>query len=814
VVKALKKVSFLFFLLFVVFFGLHVFNYFYMGNRTFSKSAAEILNRSRYISQQASPYYQEKALATRAHNPDNGKFFRLDDMVKIAKVLEKPTILPSGDATGSLLNLAFRDQHSPVLRSALRKSAVQVNDGIAVIEYDPGDYLAIDLPRDIPVMQLAEIAIRVRANKGARMTLAWLYDSDFVPDSLLWENQISLDVVSDGKFHTYLMDVKEIVRRRLKINSIVKRLVMKLSVTASIRLEMESIRFMSTHAKYLREINGASYEVVGGEMRRCMYMIPPQSLQYSLQIPEKKVTLEFGTSILMKKEPVTFEIFIEADGGERNLYSKTIANTDIWSDTTLDLSPWSGKHVRLVLKVKGASSNVAFWSNPFLTAEPKQPFNVILILEDALRADHLSYAGYGVPTSPNKDRLLNQCGIVFDNVVSQSCKTRSSVPSIMTSLLPTVTGVWHSYEQLQDEYLTLAEIMRSQGFHTAAFIQNSNAGPAAGIHQGFCQLLDGETLGHATEGILGDRLKQWLSHNSQHNFFLYLHIVDPHGPYDPPPPFDSWYRNAAAEGESLQRTYLDPETVQKPTSEGRRLLYDGEIAHNDSLLPKLLENLKNLGIYDNTLLVFLSDHGEHLGEHGMWDHKEPGYIQTLHVPLAFVFPARFHTSCRILQTVQLLDVLPTILEFAHVDRQGLLLQGDSLIDLIEGRRLSYWNNRIVISEEPDEMSVSEKVPRLCGSVFFQRWHLISSRALFPGSSLLPQALRLEVFDRMKDSSENSPLWSLLPDLYWKYKFADTLLSLQSTDIVTWEKLTGNKQDQTRKVDPATQRNLKALGYVQ
>jgi arylsulfatase A-like enzyme len=383
----------------------------------------------------------------------------------------------------------------------------------------------------------------------------------------------------------------------------------------------------------------------------------------------------------------------------------------------------------------------------------------------------------------------------------------------MTSLLPTVTGVWHFSERLPDEYLTLAEIMRSQGFLTASFIQNSNAGAAAGIHQGFSQLLDSETLGHDTEGIFGNRLKEWLADKKNRNFFLYLHLVDPHGPYDPPPPYDMWYKNASSPGKPVKRTYLDAETVREPTDEGRRLLYDGEIRHNDAVLPELLKTLQSLDIYQDTLLVFISDHGEHLGEHGLWDHGEPGYIETIGVQFALVYPARFRASKRISQTVQLLDVMPTILDLAGIDTSNLLLQGDSLVDLIEGRRLPYWENRIVPSEEPDEMSTRTKEPRLCGSLFFREWHLISSRSLFKGSWALPAFLRLEMFDFKKDRSENSPILSSLPDLFSKRRFGNVLAELQSNDIQAWMHFTGNKQDRTRRIDPEAEKRLKALGYV-
>jgi arylsulfatase A-like enzyme len=813
--KSLKSILVVAVILVALLVLLPSFNYYRMGMSTFEKGAADLISRSRAIRQKASPGYKAKILASRRQNPNNGAFFRLDDLLRTAVVRERPAQAQSSSNSGILAGLEFKDPGGPALQPVLHKSQVHIKDGVAVIEHIKTDYLSITLSADIPAMELEEIAVRARASKRSRMIIAWAYDTTSVPDNLLWENQASLDLVADGSFHTYLLNVKDLVRRRLKPHSKISRVLLNPSGTDNMLLEISSLSFISTRARYLRQINGTGYEVAGGEMRQCMYMITPQALEYTLRIPNDEPMLDFGTAILVEKEPITFEVAILDDNGsKKTVFTRTTSQADLWYDKTLDLSSWSGKNVRLIFRVTGSANNVALWSNPLLSSEPRKPFNVIVILEDALRSDHLSLNGYPLRTSPTKDQLVARSGVVFDRAISQSCKTRSSIPSLMTSLLPTVTGVWHYYEQLPEDFLTLAEIMRSQGFLTASFIQNSNAGSASGMHQGFSQLFDSETLGHDTEGILGDRLENWLDRNKERNFFLYLHTVDPHGPYNPPPPFDQWYRNDKSKGKPVKRTYLDPEMVKQPTQEGRKLLYDGEIAHNDAVLPKLLERINALGISQNTLLVLISDHGEHLGEHGLWDHGEPGYIQTIHVPIILVCPAKFKNSRRIPQTVQLLDVMPTILDLAQVDTHGFLMQGDSLVDLIAGRRLSYWNDRLLVSEEPDEMSTISKEPRLCGSLFYHQYHLLSSRSLFKGCSNIPAFLRLVVFNTLKDPAESAPVFSYFPDLYLKYRFSRTFEELQSSDIEAWKSWTRNTQNRIHRIDPQTQKNLKALGYVQ
>ena len=125
--------------------------------------------------------------------------------------------------------------------------------------------------------------------------------------------------------------------------------------------------------------------------------------------------------------------------------------------------------------------------------------------------------------------------------------------------------------------------------------------------------------------------------------------------------------------------------MREPTAEGRRRRYAGEILHNDALLPRLLEKLGALGLTEDTLLILLSDHGEYMGEHGLVGHQPPGLMPVIHVPLMMVYPKRFREAKRIGDPVQLIDVMPTILELAEVDRADLLLQGDSLVGLIEGQ---------------------------------------------------------------------------------------------------------------------------------
>jgi arylsulfatase A-like enzyme len=548
-------------------------------------------------------------------------------------------------------------------------------------------------------------------------------------------------------------------------------------------------------------------------------MLPPQELEYSLRIPDREPRLDFGTGILAEGEAVTFSVKVVEDDRETTVLEHTLESADRWNDARLDLARWAGQEVRLRLSTDGSPENVAFWSNLVVSGRPVQPFNVVILLEDALRADHLSTNGYDRPTAPFKDRFMGEEGVVFLRATSQATKTRPSVPSLMTSLLPTTTGVWDFADVLPEGFLTLAEVMRQQGFVTASFVQNGNAGLFAGLHQGFDALFDAETTGASTEDILGDRLVSWIERNRDRNFFLYIHVMDPHGVYEPPAPFDRWYREMSA-GATPQDfdAHLDPEWEEGPTVEGRRHLYDGEIRHNDAVIEEFLGTIEQLGLKESMFLVLTSDHGEHLGERELWEHDPPGFLQVTGVPLMFVYPKRFRGGQRIDENVQLIDVMPTVLELARVDASGLLMQGDSLVDLVEGREISKWRNRVTLSEEPVLMDKAKpsrnRGLRVFGSMFYRDWHFIASRRFWPQRGYWPESLRMKVFNIANDREEARELWSAYLDLYLRFKFTQALNGVQGNSMGAGKKWSDGGNAPEYKFDPDDLERLKALGYVE
>lgn len=269
-----------------------------------------------------------------------------------------------------------------------------------------------------------------------------------------------------------------------------------------------------------------------------------------------------------------------------------------------------------------------------------------------------------------------------------------------------------------------------------------------------------------------------------------------------------------------KNTTFDPEWVKTPTLEGRRLLYDGEIQYNDSCFERFLGKLDEYKLLDNTLIILMADHGEHLGEHGLWSHHPPGYIQVLHVPLIMVSPGKIPKRLKVSQPVQLIDIMPTVLDFASIDKSGLLLEGDSLQPLLQATNPAFWNNRLCISEEVCQKHKDDK--NEWASIFYKNWHIINSKELKDDLSKLMKGLdenllrnffTMRIFDYLKDKKEEHYLDNFLLSVFLKKRVERFIRKLQDNNMAIWKALTKNTERIIR-YNPKETEQLRALGYLQ
>ena len=802
--------------LFLALVTLHVWNHARVDTGGLSAGVEPLIERSQEIQRRARPEYQDHVLATLPPSSSNGAFYRLDDLLGKATVDTAPDLDASG-TEAILYALEMDDPAESGLEAPNGDVKQTLEDGVLRLSDHGGSgYVTNVTPINVLRENIGDIVIRARASQQTRLKLGW---SKTDQTDNPFANQLDLTLEASDEFQTYVVNARNVLRRGLGgADDSLAQIFIRPSSVAAVDLEIDFIRFISKEAFYLAAINGVVHEDIGDELRQAVYMLTDQVLSWQVDVPLRTPFLELGQGLLDDDVPVRFTVTV-ADAGETEVvHAATIDSAASWDDVSIDLTPWAGRTVSLGLQVEAASERtVALWSNPRVRSAPRNRLNIVVVLEDTLRADYLSTYGYIRETSPNKTAVLAEQGVIFEHAFSQATKTRPSVPSIMTGLYPTATGVWHFSDVLSDRYLTIAEILRSQGFVTASFIQNGNAGAYAGLHQGFDVLRDGKLMRWTTKNILSGPVFEWLEDHRDQNFFLYLHAIDPHGPYTPEPPFNQWYLDEQGRGSAVKAGgRYEPEGMTEATDEERRARYAGEIRYNDSLVPGFLDKLQELDLADDTLVVFLSDHGEYMGEHGDWEHRPPGFTPVIRVPLMMLYPRRLAEPRRIAENVQLVDVVPTILELAEIDYGDVLLQGESLVELIEGRNMDYWRDRVVVSQEPHAM-IREK-PCPCASLIYRNWHLVASTWTWPGGPLVswfptPQAIaKLRVFDFHEDPAEAETLWSFLPDLHLRWVHYDAISRLMAIDGKIHEQITADDAA-GRRLDPETIEHLRGLGYV-
>jgi len=296
----------------------------------------------------------------------------------------------------------------------------------------------------------------------------------------------------------------------------------------------------------------------------------------------------------------------------------------------------------------------------------RQP-NMVLITLDTTRADHLSIYGYDKVKTPNLERLAKR-GLVFEQCVTASPFTLPAHCSIMTGLYPTFHGVRiNGNTALAEKHATMAKVLGSKGYDCAAFIGAFVLDGRWGLKQGFAHYDDNFDLNKYKQLDLGlvqrpasdvvDSAITWLAARKEKPFFTWLHLYDPHIPYDPPEP----YRSASS-------------------ARGITGLYDGEIAAMDAQIGRFCDWLAVNDLDDNTILILVGDHGEALGEHGENTHGYYIYDYAVHVPLLIVTPFAEFQNQRRREQVRTIDLFPTVEEMTGIALTAKL-HGRSLLPL-------------------------------------------------------------------------------------------------------------------------------------
>ncbi|MFH1279318.1 MAG: sulfatase [Candidatus Eisenbacteria bacterium] len=455
--------------------------------------------------------------------------------------------------------------------------------------------------------------------------------------------------------------------------------------------------------------------------------------------------------------------------------------------------------------------------------------NVLLLVVDTLRADHLACYGHPRGTSPAIDRVARE-GVLFPDAVSPAPFTQPGIAALLTGSLPSRIGVINHPNRLEERWLTLAEAFGAAGYRTGFANSHPLLTPAWGFAQGFDEYrylhrpvrfddsLLGRMLGRLglrdlDVGYRANRVTDFairlLERKSGRPFFVYAHYLDPHYPYKPPAPYDRMF---APDGEEKARL------LDERLPDGRRrifglrpspgeleasfALYDGEVAFTDREIGRLLASLDSLGLRENTIVAITSDHGESLGEQDLWfAHTHLLYDPTQRVPLVLRYPERLPAGVLSPRQVALIDLAPALLRLAGVPAESEM---DGRVPaVVEGRadetdRPAFAENGRTVVGSGEQENPRWLVPGDEGKWRMVRlgdWKLIRIPA--------PEGALFELYDLAADPGETTNLAGSRPDVVANLTplIDDWLASIEEGETAELV------------VDQETLEGLRALGYI-
>jgi arylsulfatase A-like enzyme len=424
-------------------------------------------------------------------------------------------------------------------------------------------------------------------------------------------------------------------------------------------------------------------------------------------------------------------------------------------------------------------------------------WNLILISIDSLRADHLGSYGYSRNTSPSIDALAGE-GTVLENAIAQSSWTLPSHASLLTSLYARTHGADGASKAIASDTPTLALALQGVGYETHAVVSGTLMWARYGFDAGFDSYDDSliqesfrENHEATTSPPVHERVVEILDDASE-PFFLFAHYWDVHYDYIPPLPyskkFGRKYRGRMTSNQFIKNPAINkkmnPRDLQHLVD-----LYDGEISWVDSYIGKLIDELKQRGLYDRTIIVLTSDHGDEFFEHGEKGHQHSLYEELLHVPLIMRIPEA-EGGQRITDRVQLIDVMPTLLQLLGVAApEGL--QGRSFTPLLAGEG---WEEQPAFSELTEATKVRDAKKRSNSWAIYRGQYKLT---LFE-ENYYP----IEIYDLVNDPGEKEPIVDR--------ELASRLLA----DYQQWlDAVPSAEGNQTIELDEGIGEMLESLGYL-
>jgi len=424
-------------------------------------------------------------------------------------------------------------------------------------------------------------------------------------------------------------------------------------------------------------------------------------------------------------------------------------------------------------------ASVVLWY--FFAPQTREIRHVLLISIDTCRCDHLGCYGYPLETTPNIDAIAGK-GIIFEDAISPQPFTLPAHCTMLTGTIPPFHGVLDNSDyRLSESNSTLAELLKEKGFSTAAFVSSFVLDAQFGLGQGFDLYNDDFEETSTNMGInqcRGDQTTrdavEWLDNHQDKKSFIFLHYFDPHFTYEPPEPFASRFRNVP-----------QPEHLSMRFKQVLLDGYAGEIAYTDHCIGQVIDKLRQLDMYDSSLIIITSDHGEMLGQHGEGTHGYFVYQPAIKVPLIFKLPG-ISTPQRIAGSVGLVDIVPTVCSILDIELPNPI-QGRDLSPCFSSGQLPYQDRYLFCqSLEPTKYNANS----LVGVVTDQYKYIRTTRP--------------ELYDLVNDSNELNNLAARQPD---------RLQNMEQALRRILEESTRDKENGKSGLDEQTRRRLESLGYV-
>jgi arylsulfatase A-like enzyme len=689
--------------------------------------------------------------------------------------------------------------------------------------------------------QVHAIEVRMRASKGANLSVQARAGAtiDFKTElaqaaTLQWLTKSP--IVAGEQVQTYTMTPPAPV-----LASRVRHLMIRPTDAAGADFAIESVRLVFRREHLASVPSGVSWQGLRDVFRETLVTRAPETVRFDVEVPARPVMhVVLGTP---EDAPVTFRIAARRGGEDVPVLTRTVTTPYRWEPRVVDLEAFAGEKVTLTLTATSEKpGTIAFWGAPAIRARVDKraegpPQTVILVQLDTLRTDHLDAYGYERKTAPTLTRLAQE-GAIFRHAVTQTGWTKAATPSVHTSLFPTTHGVHQIPDRLPASASTIAEAYRAAGYATASFSSVSFTGQFTNLHQGFEELHESESTagragprGSKTSREYVDRLTAWLEDHRDVPSFVYLHFFDPHSPYEPNKPYDTMWADPKGREDYLrwlevlkkhvkdafmaQRGMATPDELRAAGIDPAAYIryskdwYDGSIRGMDVEIARLVERLEELGLRERSLVAFYADHGEEFHEHGNMWHGRTAYGEMMRVPLILWGPGHVPGGLDVQEPVQLVDVMPTLLETSGlpVPKEA---QGQSLRPLLSPRGAQGavaanggWKRRPLVSEKHPFGNAAE-FPSAAESYAIVEgdWKLIHNVVRPEGKP------EFELFDFYKDPHDQRDLAAANPEV----------VARLSKMLEGWRRMAKQAQlkpdtEAAKNLSAEQLERLRSLGYV-